>query len=86
MSERPSVGILAGQLQYLFEDEPGLRRATVEALRDRLNHDDRFARARAQNPTATDDEVRAAIGDFPDRITSDDVRAALAQLGTDDES
>jgi FPC/CPF motif-containing protein YcgG len=86
MSDAPSVSILAGQLQYLFEDEPGLRRASVDALTERLNHDDRFARARAQNPMATDDEVRAAIDGFQDRITADDVRAALAQLGTDEGS
>ncbi len=80
----PTTGILRGQLSYIFEDEPELRRASAEQLADRLNHDDRWARARAKYPLHSDAEVRDRIGDFEDRITADDVRAALQGITDDD--
>lgn len=76
----PSVGRIAGQLGYLFEERPELRRAPVENLTKRLNHEDRFARARERYPLVTDDEVKAHLSEFEDRITPELVRQALDQL------
>jgi hypothetical protein len=84
MSDAPSTGLLAGQLGYLFEERPELRRATPEQLAERLNHEDRYARARARYPLETDAEVTAHIDEFPARITAADVEAALAQSHDDD--
>jgi hypothetical protein len=81
MEPEPSVGRLAGQLDYLFEDEPALRRAPPEQLLDRLNHDDRFARARATYPLESDDEIRERVGEFEARIALGTLEAALAELG-----
>jgi hypothetical protein len=72
----PSADRLRGQLEYLFEDDPALRKASSEQLAERLNHDDRWARARARHPLDTDDELRGRLGDFDDRITLDEVRTA----------
>ena len=44
MSDAPSPSRLAGQIEYLFEDRPEFRSASVDQLVERLNHDDRFAR------------------------------------------
>ena len=74
----PSVELLAGQLRYLFEDEPDLRAAPPETVAERLNHDDRYARARAHYPQATDAEVHDHIEEFPARIDLDAVKAAIA--------
>ena len=75
----PSASVLAGQLAYLFEDDPDLRSASDEELAQRLNHDDRFARARERYPMESDDEVRSHVGEFSDRITPALVREARAQ-------
>ena len=75
-----NIGILAGQLAYLFEDEPDLRDASDEDLAKRLNRTDRYARARETYPLHTDAEVEAKIGDFEDRITPAMVREARTQL------
>lgn len=84
MSDAPSTSRLAGQLDYLFEDRPELRTASLAVLTERLNHEDRYARARARYPLETDAEVHAHIDEFPARISEADVDAALAQLrGTD---
>ena len=80
MSDAPSTSRLAGQLDYLFEDRPELRTASVATLAARLNHEDRYARARARYPLETDVEVTAHIDEFPPRITEADVSAALAHL------
>ena len=72
----PSPDRLRGQLEYLFEDDPALRRAPVEELASRLNHDDRWARARARYPLDNDAELRGKLDQFDDRITVDEVRAA----------
>jgi hypothetical protein len=76
--EQPSVSRLAGQLVYLFEDDPELRSAPVEVLVERLNHDDRFARARATYPLDSDAEIARKVGELEARITTDDVVAARA--------
>lgn len=76
----PSPARLAGQLGYLFEDEPDLQQAPAEELADRLNYDDRYARAREHYPDVSDAAVRSHLDEFPPRITIDDVRAALERL------
>ena len=72
----PSPDRLRGQLEYLFDDDPRLRDAPAEQLAERLNHDDRWARARARYPLDTDDELAGKLGEFEDRITVDEVRTA----------
>jgi hypothetical protein len=76
----PSPDRLRGQLEYLFEDDPSLRRASTAQLAERLNHDDRWARARARYPLDSDDELRGKLGEFADRITTDEVDAARARV------
>jgi hypothetical protein len=80
MSDAPSTSRLAGQLGYLFEDRPELRTASIATVTERLNHEDRYARARDRYPLETDAEVRSHIDEFPARITEADVDAALAHL------
>jgi hypothetical protein len=84
VTDPPSTSLLAGQLGYLFEERPELRRATVEALAARLNEEDRWARARSRYPLETDDEVRGHLDEFDERISAGDVEAALAQLTAED--
>jgi hypothetical protein len=79
-SEAPSVSVLAGQLSYLFDDEPGLRTASDDDLAVRLNHDDRYARARATYPLDTDAELVSRLAEFTDRITTALVHEARTQL------
>jgi hypothetical protein len=83
MSDLPSTNMLAGQLDYLFQDRPELRTASSVVLAARLNHEDRYARARAKYPLETDDEVRAHIAEFNERISVGDVDAALVKLRAD---
>ena len=78
-----SIERLAGQLRYLFEDNPELRHASPEQLSERLNHDDRFARAREKYPIRSDREIKDRVGEFDDRITVPDVRAALELVDRD---
>ena len=80
MSDTPSTSRLAGQLDYLFEDRPELRTASLSMLTERLNHEDRYARARARYPLETDAQVAARIDEFPARIAEADVDAALTHL------
>ena len=80
MTDPPSIGLLAGQLGYLLEERPELTTAPVEVLAERLNREDRYARARAKYPLETDAEVRAHLDEFEPRLTVDAVSAALAQL------
>jgi hypothetical protein len=77
----PTVGLLAGQLGFLFEEQPELRRASDEELAARLNHDDRWARARSTYPLATDAEVAEHLPEFDDRITSEVVHQARGRAG-----
>jgi hypothetical protein len=79
----PSVDRLAGQLGYLFEEQPELRSAPVEQLAARLNREDRYARARQRYPMATDAEIEARLGEFEDRIAPAEVEAALARVRAD---
>jgi len=79
----PSPELLAGQLGYLFEDEPELRSASPEQLATRLNRDDRYSRARSEYPMATDAEIAQRVGEFDDRITVADVQAALSRVRAD---
>jgi len=81
--DAPSIGKLAGQLGYLFEDDPALRDAPVDELVARLNRDDRLARAIARYPNRTDAEIRAHLEEFDDRIGVDDVEQAR-RLATGD--
>jgi hypothetical protein len=76
---KPSVSKLAGQLGYLFEDDPSLRDAPIEELAGRLNRDDRLARAIAHYPNRTDAEIQSHLGEFDDRIPTADVEAARRQ-------
>jgi hypothetical protein len=85
LTDAPSAGRLAGQLRYLFEDHPELRDAPPEQLAERLNHDDRFARARERYPLRSDDEIRELVEEFEDRITVTQVRDALRTLGPADD-
>lgn len=80
MTDVPSTSRLAGQIEYLFEDRPELRSATVDQLLERLNHDDRYARAREAYQAESDEYVRLRVDDFPARITPAMVEAALQQL------
>ena len=79
MTDAPSVSKLAGQLLYLFEDDPALRDAPVAQLRDRLALDDRVSRARHRYPNDNDAEIQARLVEFDDRITLADVEAAVAE-------
>jgi transposase len=75
----PSVAKLAGQLGYLFEEEPATRSASAGELAARLNREDRLARAIAHYPNRTDAEIRAHLGEFEDRISMADVEEARTQ-------
>ena len=79
----PSVARLAGQLGYLFEDDPAARDASAEELAARLNRQDRLARAIAKYPGRSDAEVHSHLDEFEDRIPVADVEAALQQARGD---
>lgn len=78
--DAPSVGVIAGQLGYLFEERPRLKQATAAELAEQLNHEDRFARARQKYVLEGDDFVRERIDEFPPRITTEMVEQALQQV------
>jgi len=80
MTDAPSIRTLAGQLAYLFEDDPDLRTASDEDIATRLNTSDRYARARERYPMHTDAEVEERVGEFDDRITAAAVREARGQI------
>lgn len=79
MSDPPSISVLAGQLSYLFEDDPSLRTASDEVVAARLSRNDRFARARERYPLATDAEIAEKVDEFDERITPELVRRARAR-------
>jgi hypothetical protein len=81
MTDVPSTARLAGQLQYLLEDRPELRSVSVDELVERLDHDDRYARAREAYQAETDRFVRDHLDEFPPRITREMVVDALRRLG-----
>ena len=86
--DAPSVSLLAGQLEYLFEEHPELRTAPVAELVARLNTEDRWARAITAYPNRSDAEVHAHLAEFHDRIGAVDVeharQQALERLAADD--
>ena len=75
----PSVAKLAGQLGYLFEDDPSARNTSAAELAARLNREDRLARAIAKFPNRSDAEIQSHLDEFQDRISTADVEAALQQ-------
>jgi len=81
----PSISILAGQLGYLFEDDPSAREASDEQLATRMSRQDRFARAREKYPILSDAEVAEHLDEFPARITAEQVRAARVRVSGDDD-
>jgi hypothetical protein len=77
--DHPSVSRLAGQLGYLFEDDPALRDVPVAQLVARLNEEDRWARAIAAYPNRSDAEVHGHLAEFHDRIGAVEVEQARQQ-------
>lgn len=75
--DEPSISQLAGQLGYWFDDEPDLRDAPMEQLLQRMNREDRFARARERYPLASDREIAEKVAEFADRITPERFAEAL---------
>jgi hypothetical protein len=75
-SAAPSVSRLAGQLEYLFEEQPELKAAPVAQLVARLNEEDRWARAITRYPNRSDAEVHAHVAEFHDRIGAVEVEQA----------
>ena len=84
MTEPVHVDRLVGQLGYLFEDRPELRKASAGELRDLLDHDDRFARARAEAPLESDAEVASRARALDSRVTLEAVEQARARVPDDD--
>lgn len=80
MTEGPSVSILAGQLEYMFDDDPSLRGAPIAQLVARLNEEDRWARAIATYPNRSDAEVHSHLAEFHDRIGAVEVEHARRQV------
>ncbi len=78
--DSPSVARLAGQLGYLFDDDPAARGLSATELAARLNLQDRLARAIAKYPNRTDAEIRSHLDEFDDRIPTANVEAALEQV------
>jgi hypothetical protein len=74
----PTATSIAGQLSYLFEDQPELREATDADLAARLDHEDRAARARANNPYDSAAEIEARAKDLPVHVTAALVHEARA--------
>ena len=73
-----AVSRLAGQLDYLFDESPELQSASSSQLLDRLQSDDRHARARAEQPVERDEWVKARAGELDRRFTVEQVEEALA--------
>ncbi|HZP28634.1 MAG TPA: hypothetical protein VFC99_06755 [Acidimicrobiia bacterium] len=78
----PSVDRIAGQLRYLLDERPELHDASPERIRARLSLEDRYARARAQYPLSTDDEIAGRVREFDDRLPLAVVEQALRTLDT----
>jgi hypothetical protein len=78
--EEPTVSRVVGQLRYLFEERPELSGASARELAQWLSHEDRMARARANDPLGRREAVEAAAAQLDDRITESMVAAALAQV------
>jgi hypothetical protein len=78
MSPERTVSLLAGQLDYLFEERPELRDASAGQLLDRLNREDRLVRARAEEPLESDRWVKRRADQLDDRFTAEQIEKALA--------
>jgi hypothetical protein len=76
-----AVSLLAGQLDYLFEERPELRSAPPSRLADRLNREDRLVRARAEQPLESDRWVEQRADELDDRFTIGQVEEAIAIVG-----
>ncbi|MBA2325149.1 MAG: hypothetical protein H0V95_00700 [Actinobacteria bacterium] len=76
MADR-TVSLLAGQLDFLFEEQPELRSAPAARLLDRLNREDRLVRARAEEPLENDRWVQRRADELDDRFTARQVEEAL---------
>ncbi|MCU1458882.1 MAG: hypothetical protein JWL73_2974 [Actinomycetia bacterium] len=84
MTDPVSVDRLVGQLGYLFEDQPELRKASAAQLRDLLDRNDRYARARAESPLDSDAEVAARAERLESHVTLEAVEQARARVSDDD--
>jgi len=73
-----TVSLLAGQLDYLFEEQPALRNAAPGRLLDRINREDRLSRARTEQPLETDRWVHRRSEELENRFTLDQIEQALA--------
>ena len=78
--DAPSASRLAGQLGYLFEEEPELATAPAAELAARLDREDRYARARQRYVLESDEFVRDHLDEFPSRITAEMVEEARRQV------
>ncbi len=83
MSTEPTVSRIAGQLGYLFDDQPELRDAPSSALADRLDAEDRASRARAEYPLASDAGVASHAAALDRRVTEAMVTEARRSLSSD---
>ncbi|HUF85380.1 MAG TPA: hypothetical protein VMQ81_12405 [Acidimicrobiia bacterium] len=77
MAPDRAVSLLAGQLDYLFEEKPELRTAPASQLLDRLNREDRLVRARAEDVRRSDEWVQRRADELENRFTLDQVEQAL---------
>jgi hypothetical protein len=77
MNDEQAASRLAGQLDYLFEDQPELRGAPPGRLLDRLNREDRLSRARAEEPLESDDWVQRRAEELENRFTPAQIERAI---------
>jgi hypothetical protein len=77
MTDR-AVSLLAGQLDYLFEEQPDLRTAPAPRLLDRLNREDRLVRARAEEPLESDEWVQLRAEELDNRFSLTQIEEAIA--------
>jgi hypothetical protein len=78
MSPERTISLLAGQLDYLFEERPELRHDSADQLLERLNREDRLVRARAEQPLESDRWVQQRAGELDDRFSVGQIEEALA--------
>ena len=69
-SAAPSVSRLAGQLEYLFEEQPELKVAPVAQLVARLNEEDRWAQAITRYPNRSDAATEAPVSTWTSRTSA----------------
>ena len=78
MSDDRTVSLLAGQLDFLFEERPELGNAPPAQLLERLNREDRLVRARAEEPLENDEWVQRRAEELENRFTPAQIEEALA--------